>query len=141
MTNDHTDFGVANDGGTFVTTAPDGKVYLNELEKETDGSSSTTIDIFYGLDGFTIEELASAEKQESYSGNSGELGYLYTITEKEITKTVSEEEYKKFLEKYGKANSKKIINSDQGIPSLAIDLKNNEQKINDFIQKLEDQQQ
>lgn len=34
-----------------------------------------------------------------------------------------------------------LINSDQGIPSLAIDLTKNEQKINDFIQKLEDQQQ
>jgi hypothetical protein len=74
----------------FVTVDPDGKAHLNETEEKSDGSTTTTSDIFYGHDGFTIEELATAEKQESYSGNSGELGYLFTITEGEVSKTVSE---------------------------------------------------
>jgi hypothetical protein len=74
----------------FVTVDPDGKAHLYETEEKSDGSTTTTSDIFYGHDGFTIEELATAEKQESYSGNSGELGYLFTITEGEVSKTVSE---------------------------------------------------
>ncbi|MEK3992726.1 hypothetical protein [Robertmurraya sp. FSL R5-0851] len=138
MTKDHGDFGVLSEGSMYVNITPDGQAFLNESGQLTEGSNTTTFDIFYGHDGFTIEELAKAEKQESYSGNSGELGYLYTITEGEVSKTVSEEEYIEFLNKYGKANSKKIINSDQGYKSLAIDLTNNEQKINDFIKKLEE---
>lgn len=137
MTKDHTDLGVVMDGGMFVTTDPDGKAYLNETEEKSDGSTTTTIDIFYGHDGHTIEELATAEKQESYSGNSGELGYLFTITEGEVSKTASEEEYNEFLNKYGKENSKQILYNVQGIKSLAIDLTDNEQRINEFIKKLE----
>lgn len=138
LTKDHGDFGVLSEGSMYVNITPDGQAFLNESGLITEGSNTTKFDIFYGHNGFKIEKMAEAEKLESYSGNSGEVGYLYTITEGEVSKTVSEKEYNGFLDKYGKASSKKIINSDQGYKSLAIDLANNQQKINEFVKKLED---
>lgn len=135
--NEHGDFGAVQEGSIYVLTAPDGKSYFNESGELANEGSTTYFDVFYGDDGFTIEELARAEKQESYAGATGELGYRYTITEGEDTQTVTEEDYKQFLEKYGKDNAKKVINSDQGYKSLAIDLTDNKEKINDFIKTLE----
>jgi hypothetical protein len=140
----HEPGGLLFDRAVAFTTAQ-GKTYIHYTSLYSHGRGDYpyenvghTWDTWLALVNGQVREVAHASITEEEHVETGEWRITYEIGENGKERVVSEQEYQKFLKKYGKDTRREIISSSAGLKEFALDMSGNKERIEAFLQSLKD---
>ena len=140
----HEPGGLIFDRAVAFTTAQ-GKTYINYTSMYSHGRGDYpytnvghTWDTWLALVNGQVREVAYASITEEEHIETGAWRFTHEIRENGKERVVSEQEYQKFLKKYGKDTRREIISSSAGLKEFTLDMSRNKERIEAFLQSLKD---
>lgn len=138
------ELGLVGDRALALTSAA-GKSYLNYTSSYVSGrgdypydNNYTLVNSFLALVGDQMVEVARTKYFSELHAGTGEERETYVITENGKERTVSEQEYRNVLQRYGIDNRKEFVESSAGAKSFTFDMPNNRNRMHQFMRSLTD---